>query len=457
MENIKKSNIDEPEIVFERKITSKLIEWKNTDNGTSALLIEGARRIGKTTVVREFGKQNYKSFIIVNFSTDEGVKQIFEDNSKSLDDFFDGLSVFYSTPLFKRESLIVFDEVQLYPKAREKIKSLVKDHSFDYIETGSLISLKQNVEGIVIPSEEKSLQMHPLDFEEFLWATGDKTTMPFLRNHLASMKPLDSLLKPISRKMRIYMIVGGMPQSVNEYVKKGSYLSCENKKNQIVSLYRNDIAKFAVGYVARARVMFDSIPAMLSHHDKKIVFSSFGKAGNRSSQFQDTLFWLSESKMVHLIYRVESLDPLYGFQLDDGKVKCYMADTGLLLSLAVGDSDNLSNSLYKSIALGKLSANEGMMMENLACQMLSINHEKLFFFEKLLKNRTKYEVDFVSPSENKFNLYEIKSGHSNKASSLAYVSSKYKKLINKCYILGSSDIMTKNGITYLPLVFASIL
>lgn len=444
-------------IFFERKISAKLLEWKKRSDGRTCLLIEGARRIGKTTVADEFGRIYYKSHIIVNFSTDGGVLKVFEDSQNSLGDLFDGLSVYYSTPLYKRDSLIVFDEIQCYPKAREQLKALVQDHSFDYIETGSLISLKQNIASIVIPSEEESIQMGPMDFEEFLWATGDRTTIPFLRDHLLSLKPLNSLLTVINRKVRTYMVVGGMPQSVVQYVSSKSYLSSEGEKNQILSLYRNDIAKFVGGYAARAMAVFDSVPAMLSHHDKKIVFSSFGDIGNRSSQFQDTLFWLSESRMMHLVYRLESFDPLAGFSLDYDKVKCYMSDTGLLLTLAVGASDHLSNSLFKSIALGKLGANEGMMAENLACQMLSMNHEKVFFFEKLLPNKTKYEVDFVCSDGEKFNLYEIKSGRSNAAASLSYASSIYKKKINKCYILGSFDVKVTDGIIFLPLAFASIL
>ncbi|MCI1245606.1 MAG: AAA family ATPase [Bacilli bacterium] len=262
----------------------------------------------------EFGKRFYKSHIIINFSTDPGVVRLFEENQGNLDGFFDAVSVYYSIPLYKRDSLIVFDEAQFFPKAREKIKSLVRDHRYDYIETGSLVSLRQNVNGILIPSEEKSLEMHPMDFEEFCWALGNRTTVPFLRRRLKSLEPLGSLLTTINRQVRSYMVVGGMPQSVSEYVKTKSFLPCEGKKRQILGLYRNDIAKLAQGYVARARVVFDSIPAMLSHHDKKAVFSSLGENVDRSDQFEDTLFWLSESKMARLVYRLESLDALVGFK-----------------------------------------------------------------------------------------------------------------------------------------------
>ncbi|MFA6861894.1 MAG: AAA family ATPase [Bacilli bacterium] len=444
-------------MIFKRKILDQLKEWKKNSDGNTAILIEGARRIGKSTVAEEFGKANYKSYITINFSTNEEAKKTFERNQSNLDQLFNELSVLFGTRLYLRDSLFIFDEVQCYPKARQLIKNLVADHRYDYLETGSLISIKQNVQDIVIPSEEKKLSMFPMDFEEFCWAINDETTIAFLKEHLKTLKPLGGMLRIINERLKTYMVVGGMPQSVVAYLKSKNFADCEDEKQGILDLYRDDIAKYAKGYEAKARMIFDSIPALLSHHDKKIVFSNLGTKGGRAGDFSNALYWMSDSKIAKLVYRLESIDPLAGFSIDDSKVKCYMSDTGLLLSLAVGKNDYLNNPLYKSLVLGKLHSNEGMMAENMVCQMLSNKNDKIFFFEKTTENRTKYEVDFVKPNLDKFDLVEVKSSRGNDHASILYALKTYSRNIKNAYILGNFDIKVEGRITYLPLVFASII
>ena len=440
---------------FKRKIMDELVAWKNKYSGSSALLLEGARRIGKTTVAEEFGRKYYKTYLVINFAMDTEARKLFEERTGGLDSILNATSTLYGVKLYPRETLIVFDEVQSCPAAREMIKALVADGRFDYLETGSLISIRKNVKDIVIPSEEVKLTMRPMGFEEFCWARGDETTVPFMRQALENLQPLGALFRTIMLRFRDYLVVGGMPQAVEAYLKDSMYVDSEYAKRNIISLYREDIAKFAEGYAGKARALFDAIPAMLSHHDKKIVFSSFG-SGMRYARFAETLYWLSDSKTVDLVSRQENLDPLDGFFLDESKTKCYMADTGLLLTLALGDEDALTNDFYRSIALGKLSGNEGMIMENIVCQCLKGNHKDVSFLEKKADDRArKYEVDFVVKQRDKYDLIEVKSSSASKITSLKYYKEKYGKRINKMYVLGMSDVSAKDGIIFLPLPFAT--
>ena len=442
-------------MLFKRKIMDELVAWKNRWSGSRALLLEGARRIGKTTVAEEFGKKYYKSYVLINFAIDVEARKLFRERTGGLNSILNSISALYGVNLYPRETLIIFDEVQSCPPARELIKALVADGRYDYLETGSLISIRKNVENILIPSEEIKVTMYPMDFEEFCWARGDEVTVPFIRRAFEKLEPLGPLFRTIMLRFRDYLVVGGMPQAVEAYLANSMYVESENAKRNILSLYREDIAKFALGYEGKARAIFDAIPAMLSHHDKKIAFSSFG-AGFRFPNFAETLYWLSDSKTVNLVSRQENLDPLDGFFLDESKTKCYMADTGLLLTMSLGDDDALSNDFYRSIALGQLSGNEGMIVENIVCQCLKNNHKNLSFFEKKEADRArKYEVDFVVKRGNKYDLIEVKSSSASKISSLKYCKEKYGKSINKMYVLGMSDISVKDGIIFLPLPFAT--
>lgn len=445
-----------------RKGYKKLLQWKNRTQSSKALLVQGARRIGKSYLVEEFAKNEYKSHILIDFSSvDKSVFTIFEryGNKPKIKEFYNQLSVHFSTPLFEHQSVIIFDEVQKFPKAREFIKHLVQDNCYDFIETGSLISIKQNVENILLPSEEERMNLYPLDFEEFLWALGDTVTIPFLQDCFVNRKPLENLLKSINEKLRMYMIIGGMPQSILAYLQNQKYHDAERAKQNILSLYRDDISKYAGNYTAEARAIFNGIPSMLSHHDKKIKFSGLGAGDRFSVAFSNAIFWLQDSMVANLSYRTEDISLFDGFALDSSKVKSYMADTGLLLSLAAG-SDYLNNTFYKSFVLGKLSANKGMMTENLIAQMLRANDKELRFFEKIVRQDDKvkkYEVDFLLKSDNKFIPIEVKSGRVKEYPSMDYFFKTYKSICEKPIILTKGDLRETKDFLCLPLAMGIFL
>ena len=311
----------------------------------------------------------------------------------------------------------------------------------------------------MIPSEEEQLNLYPLDFEEFLWALDDEVTVPFLREHYDNKTPLGNLLKTVNEKLRLYMTIGGMPQSVLAYLKEKKYEDSERAKQQILRLYRDDIAKYAGNYTAEAQAIFDAIPSMLSHHDKKIKFSSLGLGDRFSVAFANAVFWLKESMVANLSYCVDEPALLDGFALDSSKVKCYMADTGLLLSLSAG-KDYLTNEMYKSFVLGKLSVNKGMMTENLIAQMLQSSNHPLRFFEKTVtsgEKKHKYEVDFLVKQKNKLIALEVKSGNCTEHSSLNYFYDTYKKKAANPIILTKDDLNESNGYIYMPLAMGMFL
>ena len=317
----------------------------------------------------------------------------------------------------------------------------------------------KNVENILIPSEENKLKLYPLDFEEFLNALGDEVTIPFLKDCMENHKPLGNLLKTINERLRLYMIIGGMPQSVLAYLENKKYEDAEYAKQQILTLYRDDIAKYAENYTSQARAIFDAIPAMLSHHDKKIKFSALGLGDRFSAAFANAVFWLKESMVANLCYGIDESALFDGFVTDSSRVKCYMCDTGLLLSLASG-SDYLTSEMYKKFVLGKLAVNKGMMTENLIAQMLCMNNHNLRFFEKITKGANKsckYEVDFIIKSQGKFLPLEVKSGNSSTHSSLDYFSTAYKKNVSKPIILTKGDYRETEDYIFYPLAFGLFL
>lgn len=425
------------------------------------MLIKGARRVGKSFMAEEFAKQEYKSYILIDFSSPmEGTLQIFKKygNKYTLDEFFNQLSVLYATPLYHRESVLIFDEIQMYPKARELIKHLVADGRYDYIETGSLISIKKNTKDILIPSEEEEISMHPLDFEEFLTALDDQVTYPMLKKYFEEKKPLGNLLGSINNRLRLYMIVGGMPQAVLQYIETKNYDDVEKAKRQIIRLYRDDIAKYADNYVAEATAIFNGIPSLLSHHDKKIKYSSLGE-GDRFSCYRDAINWINDSMVGSLCYGLDEPTLFDGFSLQNSKIKCYMADTGLLLTLAAGDN-YLNSDIYKSFAFGKLSINKGMMTENLIAQTFSMNGKPLRFYEKIVnkdEKKRKYEVDFLIMQNGKTTPIEVKSGNAKEHSSLDYFHSVFRDKTNKPIILTKGDLKDTEEYLYLPLAMASFL
>ncbi len=446
--------------MLKRKIYDKLLEWKNQSNGSTAILIDGARRVGKSYIAEEFGKNEYKSYILIDFgNAPQDVLDLFIHDSANLDLFFAKLSVFYAKTLHKRKSLIIFDEVQQFPRARQLIKYLVADGRYDYIETGSLIRLKKNVQDIIIPSEEEHIEMFPMDFEEFLWAMGDETTVPLIRSCFESKTPLGQALhRKIMNDFRQYVLVGGMPQSVIAYLNEKNFEASDVAKRRILKLYRDDVSKFAEGYEDKVFALFDGIPAQLSKKEKKYKLSSISKEA-RFRTYEDAFIWLHEAMIVNTCFNVT--DPNVGLALsaDNATQKCYMADTGLLVTHTFMDSAFTENELYRAILFDKLNINEGMIMENIVAQMLRTNGHKLYFYSRCdNENRENHmEIDFLITQGKKIAPVEVKSNNYNSHSSLDKFRKKFSSKIGNSYILYSKDVMIKDGIIHLPFYMAMFL
>lgn len=445
---------------IKRKIYDELLKWKNTDKGESALLIEGARRVGKSFIVEKFAKEEYKSYLLLDFSkAPKDILNLFETEGEDLDTLFQALQTHYKVRLTPRESCIIFDEVQFCPKARQMIKTLVADRRYDYIETGSLISLRQNVSDILIPSEEECIRMYPLDFEEFLWAMGDETTYPVIREHFESRKPLGQAMhRSIMKAFRQYMLVGGMPQVVTEYVKNHDFEAADRIKRRILRLYREDISKFAKGYESKVIAIFDDIPGQLSKKEKKYRLTSLKKTA-RMREYEDAFVWLDEAMVVNPCFN--ATDPTVGLKLSEEYTtqKIYMGDTGLLVTLAFADSDYMDNELYRDILFDKLNVNEGMLMENIVSQMLRCSGHKLFFYSRNDSNghANRIEIDFLIRKGRKISPIEVKSASYRKHSSLDKFITRFGKRLGERYILYGKDILEKDGVIHLPLYMAGLL
>ena len=428
---------------LKRKIYERLIEWKDNISDKCALLIEGARRIGKSTIVEQFGKDNYKSYILIDFAiASKDVKDNFENNLNNLDIFFQNLSLEYNKQLFRNDSLIIFDEVQKFPKAREAIKYLVKDGRYSYIETGSLISIKENVNDIVIPSEEHKIKMYPLDFEEFMWAAGEDVLLEYIKKCVQNKKPLDD--KYHQKAMRLfkeYILVGGMPQSVVAYFENGrDFYASDIAKREILTLYKDDIRKAAKKYSSKVSALFDHIPGYLSTHEKKIVLSNIDEE-SEFNKYDEPLFWLNDSMICNLCYKCT--DPNVGFSLnkDDSSVKCYMGDTGLLVSHAFSDTEVASKELYKCIMKDKLSLNEGMLYENAISQIIVSTGRRLYFYShySIEKHRNDIEIDFMISNDSKTNIkvypIEVKSSKNYTTISYDLFKERFGKRIAESYVV----------------------
>ena len=445
--------------MLKRKIYHELVAWKTKSNGTTAMMIDGARRVGKSYIVEAFAKAQYKSYILIDFgNTPQDVLDIFANDSADLDMFFAKLSSFFRTPLYMRESLIIFDEVQQYPRARQLIKYLVADGRYDYIETGSLIRLKKNVQDIIIPSEEDHMEMFPLDFEEFLWAMGDETTYPLIRKCFESKTPLGAPLhRKIMNDFRQYLIVGGMPQSVLAYLNGKDFEASDVAKRRILRLYREDVAKFAKGYEDKVFAVFDNIPGQLSKKEKKYKLSSLGKQA-RFRTFEDSFIWLNEAMVVNACFN--ATDPNVGLALssDNATQKCYMADTGLLVTHTFKDRKYTDNELYRAILFDKLNINEGMLIENVVAQMLRLHRERLYFYSRSdsQKRENHMEIDFLITEGKKISPVEVKSGNYRSHSSLDKFRKHFSSVIGNSYILYTKDVMIKDGIVHLPLYMAEL-
>lgn len=380
-----------------RKVYDQLKKWKEEQNGESAVLINGARRVGKSYIVKEFARKEYKSYILLDFNKiGKNIKSLFETYLDDLDTFFMYLSSFTNTPLYPRKSVIIFDEVQLYPRARTAIKYLVEDGRYDYIETGSLVSIKKNVEDIMIPSEEEEILMYPMDFEEFLWALNNETLMPLIRMNLKKKHEMGQMMHRMAMDyFRQYLIVGGMPQAVAKFVETRDFNKVDRVKRQILTLYRNDIQKYASTYVFKVTQIFDTIPSQLQKHEKKFLLKALTE-GARMRDYETAFFWLSDAMIVNMAYNTTEPSIGLGMNTDDTTLKCYMADTGLLISHAFNENTIVSENLYNKLLVDKLEFNGGMIVENIVAQMLRSAGHKLYFFSKYRRRMPRKGWNWIS-------------------------------------------------------------
>ncbi len=446
---------------IERSTTyQKLLNWKQTTNGTKALMIEGARRIGKSTIARKFGEQEYKSYVVIDFANvPKRITDNFSDNLNNLDVFYQTISLEYNVKLYRRESLIIFDEIQKFPKAREAVKYLVADGRYDFIETGSLISIQENVADITIPSEERKMKMYPCDFEEFAKARGEELLLEYIQTCWQARKPLDEAFhSKAMRLFREYMLVGGMPQSIVAYIENDcDFSACDVEKRDIIALYQDDIKKASRRYKSKVSALFENIPGALSTHEKKIELTQFDSSGSATfAKYDEPLFWLNDSMMCNLCYKCN--DPNVGFALNknDSQVKCYMGDTGLLVSLAFNENELATNGLYRDIMNGKLSLNEGMIYENAVAQMIRAKGKNLYFYNEYdrEKHRNSMEIDFLLSNESKTNFkvcpIEVKSSKNYTTTSLTKFREKFQGKIGNAFIIHPKMFSVENDCIKIP-------
>ena len=451
--------------MMKRKIYTTLLDWKERRAGKTALLIDGARRVGKSYIVEAFAKKEYRSYILIDFFTaSQDVKDLFENYLHDLDTFFLFLSNYYQVKLYPRETLIIFDEVQEFPRARGAIKYLVADGRYDYIETGSLMSIKKNVQDALIPSEEHHVNLYPMDFEEFLWALGDDMLMPFIKERFEKKQPLGPALHRKAMDLfRQYLIVGGMPQAVKEFVESRDFDEVDRVKRDILTLYRADMMKHAQGYEIKVARVFDEIPAQLQKHERKFKLADLEKNA-RMRDYEDALFWLDDAMIVNTCYN--STAPNIGLKLNMDRLtlKCYMADTGLLISHAFDENGIVSEEIYKKILFDKLEVNMGMIVENVVAQMLVASGHKLYFYSKPSREdkNARMEIDFLIAKDkisNRHNIspIEVKSSTRYTLTSLRKFVTKYKEQTHIPYVIHPNDFKEEDGIVYLPLYMTPML
>ena len=449
-----------------RKIYDELLRWKRFDQGETAIIIDGAHRVGKSYIAEEFGKNEYRSYILVDLNkVSNAVKSLFNDYMDDLDTFYSFLSAYYNTPLYPRESLIILDEVQDFPRARSCVKYLVADGRYDILETGSLLSIKENTKGILIPSEEHHVDMFPMDFEEFLWALGNDTLMSLCKACFDSGRPLgDAMHRKAIALFRQYLVIGGMPQAVASYVEHHDFFHVDRVKRDILALYRQDITKHAEkANMPLLGALFDSIPSMLSQHEKDFSPSLIRK-GSKTRDYGNAIFWLSEAGIVNLCFN--STEPNIGLGMNEEKtkLKCYMGDTGLLMSLAFDERSLAEDEIYKKIIMDKLEFNSGMLVENIVAQMLRATGAKLYFYSNYdkISNQDTMEIDFLIRKrgvKSRHNIcpIEVKSGKNYTLSSLNKFSFKYSQYVGTRYVVHTLDYKEKNGVIYLPLYMVPFL
>lgn len=450
-------------MIFKRKVYDKLKEWKTLSAGSSALLLEGARRIGKSTIVEEFAKKEYDDYMILDFAREnQEIKHNFEENMNDLDTFFRNLFLLKGRRLKGEKCVLIFDEVQLFPQARQAIKYLVADGRFDYIETGSLISIKKNVKNILIPSEEYRVKMYPMDFEEYLWALGDEVTIPTIKEAFEKRKPLgDAIHRKIMKNFRIYMVVGGMPQAVDAYVSGKTYEQIDFVKRNILSLYEEDLAKYDSENREKASVIFRTIPEQLENKNSHFKMSLIDKNA-RYQNYVDAVSFIAESMIGNECINVTKPEVALELFADRTNFKLYMGDTGLLVTQIMKHRDRTEEDLYKALIIDNLGINQGMIIENMVAQMLRMSGHDLYFHEYMYmpessSKEKKYEIDFMIVKKKKICPLEVKSSGYTSHKSFDYLIKKYQLKLEDRYIIYTKDLKYQDGITYIPLYMTMLL
>ncbi len=446
-----------------RKIYEKLLEWKKRSNGSSALLIEGARRVGKSWIVEEFAKREYEDYLLIDFSVvNDDVRDMFKYDLMNLDAFFRKLFAFYTKTLPVGESLIIFDEVQLFPRAREAIKHLVADGRYHYIETGSLLTLKENE--ILLPSEEESIVMYPMDFEEYLWSIGENSLMDYIRGCFQEMTPMGvALHRKAMDAIRSYMVIGGMPQVISKYLKSNDLREADLEKRVILKLYRDDVAMHAGKYALKVSGIFDDIPSQLKSQNKVFHLSSM-KKNARMRDYEDAFFWLDDAKIVNI--SVNSTEPNVGLRMNRDRtlLKCYLGDTGLLLSLAFDENELNEQEIHKRIIFDSIELNEGMLVENLVAQMLVASGHKLYFFTQSSRETSdeNMEIDFLISKgtigrRKNISPIEVKSAKQYSTVSLDKFQGKYTQYVGRAFIIHPKDLQVETNVTRVPIYMTPLL
>lgn len=454
----------EDKVILKRKIYDTILKWKNEYAPHYALFIKGARRVGKTTIAEEFGRKEYRSFIKVNFQeANDAVKDLFVNSLMDLDYMFNVLQMQYGKKLYERESLVILDEIQLFPLARQALKTLLEDGRYDYIETGSLAGIIKNSKEkkILIPSEEYPVEMYPLDFEEFLWAHGDEVTVDVIRTHDAERKPFGKLYGDIFRKFREYMCVGGMPQAVVEYVNTKDFERVDFVKNGILTLYRNDIKEQKEENSEYIGNILDNIPSELSGHDAGSINTftlSHVNKNARLRDYQGSINWLKEAMIINLAQNTIDPSPALTLHLDLSRFKCYMMDTGLLINLSFGDGSFLDNEFYRAILTDRLHINEGMFVENIVAQCLRANgHKPIFYVDYDENGKMVLEIDFIIRKDRKLVPIEVKSSIDYSVRSLEKFKKRYTNKVGEQYVLYDGDIKRDGDKIYLPYFMAAVI
>ena len=450
-------------MIFKRKVYAKLIEWKALAAGTSAVLLEGARRIGKSTIVEEFAKKEYDDYMILDFAREnQDVKNNFVENMNDLDTFFRNLFLLKGKSLKGKNCVIIFDEVQLFPQARQAIKYLVADGRYEYIETGSLISIRKNVKDILIPSEEYRIKMYPMDFEEYLWAINDEVTIPTIREAFEKRKPLgDAIHRRIMKSFRTYMVVGGMPQAVDAYVSGKSYEQIDFVKRNILSLYEEDLAKYDTENRDKASVIYRTIPEQLENKNSHFKLSMVDKNA-RYQNYMDAVSFISEAMIGNECINVTKPEVALELFADRSNFKLYMGDTGLLVTQIMKNRDSTDEDLYKALIIDNLGINQGMIVENIVAQMLRAAGHELYFHEYLYvpegtTREKKYEIDFMIVKKKKICPIEVKSSNYMSHKSFDYLLQKYQLKCEHRFIIYTKDLKYQDGIMYIPIYMTMLL